>query len=148
MLDSEDFKIAFWEFTREAHPYVTKDLETNILKSSACRLHAHTTISTNMIGTESKVHCGSAVRFDRDSTDYFRTAHHLGRAASRGCPCAPPNNLSNPLWCWTISSVQSHLFLSPIGAQTLKMPVPYSPPIVGAYTRTPSHDPGAAARQL
>jgi len=36
------------------------------------------------------------------------------------------------------SSVQlnSHLFLSPIGARTLKMPVPYSPPNVGAYTRT------------
>jgi len=31
------------------------------------------------------------------------------------------------------SSVQfnSHLFLSPIGARTIKMPVPYSPPSVG-----------------
>ena len=38
------------------------------------------------------------------------------------------------------SSVQSHLFLSPIGARTLKMPVPYTPPSVGAYTRTPSHN--------
>ena len=28
----------------------------------------------------------------------------------------------------------SHLFLSPIGARTLKMPVPYPPPSVGAYT--------------
>jgi hypothetical protein len=35
----------------------------------------------------------------------------------------------------------SHLFLSPIGARTLKMPVPYPPPSVGAYTRTPSHQP-------
>jgi len=41
------------------------------------------------------------------------------------------------------SSVQfnSHLFLSPIWAWTLKMPVPYPPPSVGAYTRTPSHQP-------
>jgi len=38
------------------------------------------------------------------------------------------------------SSVQSHLFLSLIGARTLKMPVPYSPPHVGVYTRTPSHN--------
>ena len=38
----------------------------------------------------------------------------------------------------TRHSVQfnSHLFSSPIGARTLKMPVPYSPPNVGAYTRT------------
>jgi len=35
----------------------------------------------------------------------------------------------------------SHLFLSPIRARTLKMPVPYPPPNVGAYTRTPSHQP-------
>ena len=32
--------------------------------------------------------------------------------------------------------VQSHLFLSLIGARTLKMPIPYPPPNVGAYTRT------------
>jgi len=38
------------------------------------------------------------------------------------------------------SSVQSHLFLSLIGARTLKMPVPYPPPNVEGYTqtRTPS----------
>jgi len=43
----------------------------------------------------------------------------------------------------TVCSVQfnSHLFLSLIGAQTLKMPVPYPPPSVGAYTQTPSHQP-------
>jgi len=35
----------------------------------------------------------------------------------------------------------SHLFLSPIGARTLQMPVPYPPPNVEAYTRTPSHQP-------
>jgi len=40
-----------------------------------------------------------------------------------------------------LSSVHSHLFLSPIGARTLKMPVPYPPPSVGVYTRTPSHQP-------
>ena len=39
------------------------------------------------------------------------------------------------------SSVQSHLFLSPIGAWTLKMPVPYLPPNVEVYTQTPSHQP-------
>jgi len=41
------------------------------------------------------------------------------------------------------SSVQfnSHLFLSLIGPRTLKMPVPYLPPSVGTYTRTPSHQP-------
>ena len=33
--------------------------------------------------------------------------------------------------------LNSHLFLIPIGARTLKMHVPYSPPNVGAYTRTP-----------
>jgi len=38
------------------------------------------------------------------------------------------------------SSVQSHFFLSPIGGRTLKMPVPYPPPNLGAYTRTPSHN--------
>jgi len=37
------------------------------------------------------------------------------------------------------SSVQSHLFLNSIGARSLQMPVPYSPPNVGVYTRTPSH---------
>ena len=26
--------------------------------------------------SESKVHCGSALRFGRDSADYLRTAHH------------------------------------------------------------------------
>jgi len=42
-----------------------------------------------------------------------------------------------------VSSVQfnSHLFLSPIGARTLKMPVNYPPPSVGAYTRAPSQQP-------
>jgi len=41
----------------------------------------------------------------------------------------------------SLCSVQfnSHFFLSPIGARTLKMSVPYSPPNVGAYTRTPSY---------
>jgi len=39
------------------------------------------------------------------------------------------------------SSGQSHLFLSPIRARTLKMPVPYSPPNVGVYTWTPLHQP-------
>jgi len=44
--------------------------------------------------------------------------------------------LSNAL---SFSSVQfnSHFILSPIGARTLKMPVPYLPPSVGAYTQTP-----------
>jgi len=37
--------------------------------------------------------------------------------------------------------VQSHLFLSPIGARTLKMPVPYPPPNVESYTRTPLQQP-------
>ena len=41
----------------------------------------------------------------------------------------------------SFSSVQNHLLLSPIGARTLKMPVPYSPRNVGAYIRTPSHQP-------
>ena len=43
------------------------------------------------------------------------------------------------------SSVQSHLFSSPIGAWTLKMPVPYSPPNVRAYTRTPYHNHSCSA---
>jgi len=38
------------------------------------------------------------------------------------------------------SSVQSHLFLSPIGARTLETPVSYSPPNVEGYTWTPSHN--------
>jgi len=50
---------------------ITKDPKNNILKPNACWLHAHTTIPTNMIGSESKVHCGSAVRFDQDSADYL-----------------------------------------------------------------------------
>ena len=36
---------------------------------------------------------------------------------------------------------KSHLFSSPIGARTLGIPVPYSPPSVGAYSRTPSRQP-------
>ena len=60
-----------------------------------------------------------------------------------------PHNIYDRFSCRSVliyfrfSSVQfnSHLFLSPIGARTLKMPVPYSPPSVGAYTRTPSHQP-------
>jgi len=43
-------------------------------------------------------------------------------------------------FCLCFCSLQSHLFLSPIGARTLKMPVPYLPPNVGVYTRTPSHN--------
>jgi len=35
------------------------------------------------------------------------------------------------------SSVQFSFISSPIGARTLKMPVPYSPPSVGAYTLWP-----------
>jgi len=46
------------------------------LNYSACRLHAHTTIPTNIIGSESKVHCGSAVRFGRAFPDFLITAHH------------------------------------------------------------------------
>jgi len=42
--------------------------------------------------------------------------------------------------CFSSESVSSHLFLSLIEARTLKMPVPYPPPNVGAYTRTPSHN--------
>ena len=40
------------------------------------------------------------------------------------------------------SSVQSHLFSSPNGALTLKMPVPYPgpPPNLEGCTRTPSHN--------
>ena len=45
----------------------TKDPKNNILKPSACRLHAHTTISTNMIGS----HCGSAVRFGQAFPDFL-----------------------------------------------------------------------------
>jgi len=41
--------------------------------------------------------------------------------------------------CFRCGSVQSHLCLSPIGAQTLKMPVPYPPPSVEGYTQTPTH---------
>jgi len=45
-------------------------------------------------------------------------------------PYPPPN----------VGTVQfnSHLFLSPIGARTLKMPVPYSPSSVGANTQQQS----------
>jgi len=38
-------------------------------------------------------------------------------------------------------SVQSHLFSSPTGAQTLMVPVPYPPPSVEGYTRIPSQRP-------
>jgi len=48
--------------------------------------------------------------------------------------------LRSPGFTVQFSSVQSHLFLSPIGAWTLKMPVPYSPSNVETYTRTPSHN--------
>jgi len=46
-------------------------------------------------------------------------------------------------WQVLFSSVQfnSHSLFSLIGARTLKMPVPYPPPSVGAYTLTPSHQP-------
>jgi len=40
----------------------------------------------------------------------------------------------------SIQSIQSHLFPSPIGARTLKVPVPYSSPNVESYTWTPSHN--------
>ena len=46
------------------------------------------------------------------------------------------------------SSVQSHLLLSPIGARTLKVSVPYLPPSVGSYTRTPSQSCSAVGEQL
>ena len=46
--------------------------------------------------------------------------------------------LCYPIGC-QFNSIQSHLILSPIGARTLKMPVPYPPSIVVSYTRTPSH---------
>jgi len=52
------------------------DLRNNILKPSACWLCAHTTIPTNMIGSESKIHCRSAVRFGRASPGFFITTHH------------------------------------------------------------------------
>ena len=61
---------------------------------------------------------------------------------SNGTPAMDPGQMNVVLKPHS-SSVQfnSHLFLSPIGARTLKMPVPYLPPNVGAYTRTPSHQP-------
>jgi len=43
--------------------------------------------------------------------------------------------------CPGIVQFNSHLFLIPIGAWTLEMPVPYPPPSVGACTQTPSHQP-------
>ena len=48
----------------------------NMLNPIACRLHAHTTITTNMIGSESKVHCGSTVRFGRAFSGILTTTHH------------------------------------------------------------------------
>jgi len=47
------------------------------------------------------------------------------------------------------SPVQFNLvfFLSLIGAQTLKMPVPHSPPNVEGYTRTLSHQPPLYGRR-
>ena len=42
-----------------------------------------------------------------------------------------------------ISGLPVHL--SPIGARTLQMPVPYLPPNVGVYPRTPSHNHSCSA---
>ena len=42
---------------------------------------------------------------------------------------------------WGITSVQFSFMFKSDWARTLKMPVPYPPPNVGAYTRTPSHQP-------
>jgi len=68
----------------------------------------------------------------------MQNAHVCGGLEHHGNPDVPFCFFS-----FDLSSVQfnSHLFVSPIGARTLKMPVPYSPPSVGAYTRTPSHQP-------
>jgi len=61
--------------------------------------------------------------------------------------CTPPNDfgIRTPHFAWVCANFpvqfNSHLFLSPIWARTLKMPIPYPPPSVGAYTRTPSHQP-------
>jgi len=78
-----------------------------------------------------------------------RTMHtkNKGQTRTRKVCCAQSPSLfagltkSARMHKHRFSSVQSHLFLSLIGARTLKMPVPYSPPSVGAYTRTPSHQP-------
>jgi len=61
---------------------------------------------------------------------YMRT-HAYAYICIHTCTCIP----THP------HTVQFSSFLSPIGARTLKIPVPYSPPSVGAYTRTPSHQP-------
>jgi len=72
---------------------------------------------------------------------------HFFLVSNYQCPTPPlPLALSFYHYFW-FSSVQSHLFLSPIGARTLKMPVPYSPPSVGVYTRTPSHRPPLFGRR-
>jgi len=78
---------------------VTKDLKNNLLKPSACRLHAHYTTSTNMFSSESKVYCGSDVGFGRDSVDYFCTAHHA-YAFLIYHPNCEKSHSGHPRTCW------------------------------------------------
>jgi len=56
-----------------------------------------------------------------------------------GAPCVTPPSSRTDIS--VLCSVQSHLFLSPTGVRTLKIPVPYLPSNVGSYTQTPSHQP-------
>ena len=69
----------------------------------------------------------------------LRDLFHVG-ASQNYCVSHLSSNRSD-CGLTVFSSVQSHLFSGPIGARTLKMPVPFPPPNVGVYTRTPSHQP-------
>jgi len=54
-----------------------RHINQKIRHISACRLHAHTTISTQIIGSESKVHSGSSIRIGQAFLGFLITAHHL-----------------------------------------------------------------------
>jgi len=81
----------------------------------------------------------------RDTKGLLRDLFHEG--ASQNYCVSHLSSRRSDCGLTVFSSVQSHLFLSPIGARTLKMPVPYLPPNVGVYTRTPSPQPFVFGRR-
>jgi len=66
------------------------------------------------LNPKSEVHCGSAVRFRRDSADYLSTAHHLRRAAPEPPRHSEPvRDLFSPTFLFVLFFFTSFLFSKP-----------------------------------
>jgi len=83
------------KFSRSS-PFVTKYLKNNIWKLSACRLHAHTTIPTNMIGSMCQLRKFCMIRLGASGLPFYRTPLVCVPAVIGGLSVRQHHNKTNP----------------------------------------------------